>query len=170
MPPAVWLVALLTAVGVATPIACRTSSAVTTVYLVRHAEKASGGGDPVLTEQGAMRAKALIEILGDARPSVVFATQYRRTRQTVMPFAEASGIAIEEVRASEPVELAERIRTRYRGQTVLAAAHSNTLPTLIAALGVLEPVVIGPDDYGDLFVVTLYGDGRVTLTRRRFGD
>ncbi|MEE8410378.1 MAG: phosphoglycerate mutase family protein [Myxococcota bacterium] len=180
-----WLAATLAAVSALSSVGvgCRTMSAGTTamsagttamsagttVYLVRHAEKAQGD-DPGLTEEGAARAQGLVVVLGAAGLSAVFATQYRRTQQTVAPVAEAAGLAVQTVRASETRQLADRIRARHRGQTVLAAAHSNTLPELIAALGVRERVVIESDDYGDLFVVTLHGDGTTTLTRRRFGD
>ncbi len=141
---------------------------VTTVYLVRHTEKAADpGGDPALTAAGRVRAHALAGLLDNV--DAVFATPYRRTRETVEPVAEARAVRVRIVGAHDTRAVIDPIRTVLRGKRILVAGHSNTLPDLIRALGVREPVSLGADDYGDLFVVTLGADGSATLERRRFG-
>lgn len=142
----------------------------TTVYLVRHAEKQKNTvfDDPTLTAAGRARAQALVRALADADIDLVYATQYRRTKQTVQPFADAAGIPVQTVRAQDTEALLGRIQGNDRGKNILVAGHSNTVPGLIRALGVTEPVTISSSDYGDLFVVTIAADGSATLERRRF--
>jgi broad specificity phosphatase PhoE len=143
----------------------------TTVYVIRHAEKAPSDGDnPSLSEAGRVRAQALRRALGSVKLQAVFATEYRRTQETVAPTAEAVGLPVQVVSAGRTRALADRIKTRYRGQSVLVAGHSNTVPELLADLGVTEPVVVEHHDWGDLFVVTLHQNGGVELKRDHFGS
>ncbi|HVS12948.1 MAG TPA: histidine phosphatase family protein [Thermoanaerobaculia bacterium] len=144
--------------------------AAATVYLVRHAEKeAEAGLDPPLTAEGAARARALAELLAGAPIGSVVATEFLRTQQTVAPLAERLGLEVEVVVAAAGDALVARLRAGAPGSGALVAGHSNTVPALIAALGVEEAVEIPEDRYGDLFVVRLE-EGRTTLERRRFGD
>ena len=62
----------------------------------------------------------------------------------------------------------ERLRN-HANESVLVAGHSNTVPQILASLGVKSRVVLADGDYGDLFVVKLSVDGS-KLDRRRFGD
>ena len=144
----------------------------TTVYLVRHAEKANDGENPDLTEAGSMRAAALIEALADALLDIdnshVATTPYNRTRQTCAPAAEFKGLVLNEIEA-EPEAAVSFVQQLARGSQALICGHSNTVPAILAGLGVQEPPVLEDKDYGDLFVVTLSPDG-ATMERRRFGD
>ena len=146
---------------------------VTTVYVVRHAEKQSaeiGGRDPSLTERGRARAEALAAMLGDDDVNAVFATEYKRTQETVEPLAAALGVPVRESQAAQPDALGARILDEFAGATVVVAAHSNTVPLILAALGVEEEIVIDESEYGDLFVVVVEGDAVIDFTRHRFGD
>jgi broad specificity phosphatase PhoE len=141
-----------------------------TVYLVRHAEKVvSEDPDPPLTAQGAARGAALADALGELPIGTVIASQFRRTQQTVEPLAEKLGTRVEVVDAAAGDLLAERLRGGAPGTLTVVAGHSNTIPALIAALGVDELIEIPDDRYGDLFVVRMT-EADVTLERRRFGD
>lgn len=147
--------------------------AVTTVYVVRHAEKESaeiGGRDPSLTAQGRSRAEALAAMLGDDDVNAVFATEFKRTQETVEPLAAALGVPVRESAAGQPEALSARILDEFAGATVVVAAHSNTVPRILAALGVREEIVIDESEYGDLFVVVVEGDEVIDFTRHRFGD
>ena len=147
--------------------------AVTTVYVVRHAEKQSaeiGGRDPSLTTQGRGRAEALAAMLGDDDVNAVFATEYKRTQETVAPLAAALGVPVRESEAARPEALGARILEEFAGATVVVAAHSNTVPRILAALGVEEEIVIDESEYGDLFVVVVEGEEVIDFTRHRFGD
>lgn len=142
---------------------------VTTIYAVRHAEK-EDGEDPGLTVQGQRRAMALAEMLGDDDIAAVFSTEYLRTRKTVEPLARALGQTVIETPARDPAGLADRILEEYAGMAVVAAAHSNTVPTLLTALGVDEVITLTDSEYGDLFVVVVGADGAIDFSRHRFGD
>src|SRR5438132_12240842 len=60
---------------------------VTTVILVRHAEKVidPNNNDPDLSLAGQARAQELARMFGDAGVNAIYATQYKRTQQTVKP-------------------------------------------------------------------------------------
>ena len=60
----------------------------TTVLVLRHAEKASGGVDPPLSSQGQMRAQELVQVAGEAGVTAIYATQFIRTQQTAQPLAD----------------------------------------------------------------------------------
>lgn len=149
---------------------------VTTIVIVRHAEKAAEpADDPLLSEAGRARAQALLSALGDARIDAIYSTQYERTRNTARPLAEAAGVDVTIVPAArgEPpyiTAVAERARTEHPGGVVVIVGHSNTLGPTIAALG-------GPDDIGELaddaydrFFIVMVQDGAPTrLIRARYG-
>lgn len=146
---------------------------VTTVYVVRHAEKQSaeiGGRDPSLTEQGRRRAEALADMLGDDDVNAVFATEFKRTQETVAPLARALGVDVRTSEARDPEGLGARILDEFDGATVVVAAHSNTVPRILAALGVEEEIVLDESEYGDLFVVVVENGVVIDFTRHRFGD
>jgi len=60
---------------------------VTTVILVRHAEKIIDPNNPDvdLSPAGQRRAQEIVRMFGDAGINAIYATQYKRTQQTVKP-------------------------------------------------------------------------------------
>ena len=140
---------------------------VTTVILVRHAEKAPPVGDaePLLSEAGAARAQALARMLADAHVTAVYTSQYKRTQLTGAPLTAA--MHVEETVMPEVKDVAADIRAKHAGQTVLVVGHSNTVPQLLAALGVENPPSIADAEYDNLFICTLAG-GRATVLRLKF--
>jgi len=143
-----------------------------TVYVVRHAEKlvaADAPKDPPLSERGVRRAAALPTAVDAGALVAVYATPFARTRGTAAPCAEAAGLPITEYAPDDAPGLAAKIRA-LGGGGVLVVGHSNTVPEILTALGVAEPVALGDGDYGDLFVVTLAPSGAAAMERKRFGD
>jgi len=116
-------------------IACSSSkhlqeSDVTTIYLVRHAEKADDGTkDPPLTATGQSRAQALMTLLIKENIGYIYSTDYKRTRQTAVPLSKSTGLPVKiyDPRALE--EFAVQIRAIKDAQ-ILVVGHSNTTPTL----------------------------------------
>jgi broad specificity phosphatase PhoE len=141
----------------------------TTVYVVRHAEKRDQSTNALLSSAGHRRAQALAEKMRKVPLVAIYATQYRRTQQTVQPTADAIGLDVQVTR-ERPRRLASRILREHRGHPVLVAGHSNTLAELLIALGVAKRVKLRSQDYGDLFVVSHKKDGESILDHRRFGD
>ena len=144
----------------------------TTVVLVRHAEKEPTGADPSLTESGVERAAALAHVVGEMDVSAVYATQYLRTQATALPLANALGLDVSVVAAAGggyAVEMADIVRTRHRGETVVIVSHSNTVPAIIGELGIAPVPFIEDDEYDDLYIVLVGPRGEARLLPLRYG-
>ena len=139
-----------------------TASAATaqgTIFLVRHAERAdtvagappSMASDPSLSEAGRARAASLATVLKDADIRAIFVTEFKRTQETAAPLAKALGITPMTMVSKDPSALIQQLK-KISGNA-LVVGHSNTVPDMIKALGVGAPVVIGDNDYDNLFVV-----------------
>ncbi|MEO0424179.1 MAG: S41 family peptidase [Pseudomonadota bacterium] len=163
---ALCLVCLLVgrAVGdeVATDVAAQASgSPLTTVILVRHAEKGSTPpGDPPLTAAGQARAEAIAQLLARAEVTAsvdaVYASPYERTRETARPLAVLAGVAISAYDPRDSEAIAARVLTEHAGGTVLVVGHSNTLPSLVDAFGGEQPAPpIEDDEYDNLYVLSV---------------
>lgn len=141
-----------------------------TVILVRHAEKESAqGNDPALSARGEERAVELARVLGRAGVTRLVASEFRRTRATLGPLAEASGVEVETRAAKEIAALAAELAAAPAGSVTVVAGHSNTVPALAERLGVRLPGVaegaqLGEQEYDRMFVLTL-GVGREGETR-----
>jgi len=136
------------------------AAAQSTVFLVRHAERADGGmpppsmtsPDPDLSAAGKTRAESLAALLKDARITAIYVTEFQRTRQTAAPLAQALGIEPTVVSTKEVASLAAKLEGA-RGN-VLVVGHTNTLPEVLKSLGVSDTVTIGEQDFDNLFIVT----------------
>ena len=144
----------------------------TTLYLVRHAEKdlTPGLADPPLTAAGEARAQLLAQRLRRRKPAALFTTDTRRTRATLAPLAQATGLTPEVYDAQNPAALAARLSRDFGGQTVVVVGHSNTLLPLLAALGVAPlPSEIRDEEYNYLFKVDLRPGRPARLVMSRYG-
>jgi probable phosphoglycerate mutase len=149
-----------------------TAAAVTTVYVVRHAEKDPTPGlpDPALTPAGQQRALDLREKLGKEPIVAIFTTNTTRTRTTVAPLAETLRLTPQVYDAKQQGALAERIRAEYAGKKVLVVGHSNTILEMAEALGAARPVATVQDnEFGYLLEVRLPAAGAATATARQYG-
>jgi broad specificity phosphatase PhoE len=132
------------------------TNAAPVIFIVRHAEKAStGGNDPDLSLQGQKRADALAHILKDSQVTSVFVTEYKRTQETAGPTARAAHVSPTVVPANDVGALVEKLR-ELNGNA-LVVGHGNTIPDLLKALGIATLVRIREDDYTEIFAV-LVGD------------
>ena len=166
-----WLRLALSAL-LLTALAAAAGPPATTIYLVRHAEKdlTPGLADPPLTSAGEARARLLARRLARRHPAALFTTDTRRTRATLAPLAQATGLAPLVYRAQEPAALAARLGQDYAGRTVVVVGHSNTLLPLLAALGVAAlPAEIKDDEFDYLFRVRLRAGQPARLTVSRYG-
>ena len=124
------------------------------IFIVRHAEKASSGGnDPTLSPQGKKRAEALANILKDSQITAVFATEFKRTQKTAAPTAKAAHVSPTVISGNDIGVLVEKLRAL--NGNALVVGHSDTIPDLVRALGIATPVSIPEDDYAEIFVVLL---------------
>jgi broad specificity phosphatase PhoE len=147
------------------------SRPLTTVILVRHAEKniEPNNPDPDLTPGGQERARELARMFGRAGVNAIYATQYKRTQQTVKPLADRTGVAARLVDAKQTAQLAKEILTNHRGQTIFVAGHNNTVPQIIEALGGDALPDIPESEYDNLFIVIIYRSGKAKVIKLKYG-
>lgn len=139
---------------------------ITTIILVRHAEKAmESTNDPNLAAEGQERAKRLASLLKETNLTAIYSTDFKRTRQTVEPVAQLKSIAVQLYDPAKP-EFLDNILSQHRGGTVLIAGHSNSTPKLANLLlgsDKLQPFV--DTDYDNVLIVSVVEKGKVaTLT------
>ncbi|MDX6306266.1 MAG: hypothetical protein QOI77_3235 [Blastocatellia bacterium] len=145
---------------------------VTTVILVRHAEKIidPNNSDPDLSPAGQARAQEIVRIFGDTGINAIYATQYKRTQQTVKPLADKLGLPINQVNSKSTADLLTQIRSQNSGQIIFIAGHNNTVPEIIAALGGSTFPVIPETEFDNLYIVTVYRTGKAKVVKLKYGN
>ena len=145
---------------------------VTTVILVRHAEKniEPDNPNPALSPEGLERVQALVHILGDSGITAIYATQYVRTQATVTPLANQLGLTINQLEARNVAELVQQIKTNHGGGVVFAAGHNNTVPAIIAGLGGGTFPVIPENEYDNMFIVTVQRFRKTRVLKLKYGN
>ena len=143
---------------------------ITTVVLVRHAEKAGPSGDVQLSDAGIARANELARVLTGVKFDAIYTTPFHRTRNTAAPVAESAGLKPVEIAsgATYAADMAKIVREKHAGDTVLIVGHSNTTRDVIKALGGDIPEIVD-SQYDDLFVVTLVDGAPVKVLPLRYG-
>jgi hypothetical protein len=157
------------ALGCSSPLLALTSQEpsgkITTVYVLRHAEKASEPRrDPPLSVAGMQRAEGLAWFMDEVPLSAIYSTRRLRTMQTVAPTARLKGMDVRVASHKNGAALARRILQRHLGRHVLVASHADTIPEILEGLGYDDDVSIG--GYGDVLVVSVPERGEVKLQRR----
>jgi broad specificity phosphatase PhoE len=141
------------------------AAAQSTIFLVRHAEKAaSGGNDPDLSDAGRARAESLPTTLKDSGIAAIFVTELKRTQQTAAPLAKMLHVEPAIVPAKDSAALLARLRALTGN--ALVVGHGNTIPDLLKSLGVATPISIEENDYDNLFVLVL--DAKPRLIRLHY--
>ncbi len=144
---------------------------VTTVILVRHAEKASQEDDSPLTAAGTERAKELARVLAGVKVDAIYMTQFRRVQDTAAPVAAAFGMTpiVRNTGATYAADLAKHIRATHAGQTVLVVGHSNTTINVMKALGASDVASMPESEYDNLFVLTDVEGAAPKVVALRYG-
>ena len=147
------------------------SRPVTTVILIRHAEKVIDPNNPDvdLSPVGQARAQELARMFADAGINRIYATQYKRTQQTVKPLADKLGLPITQVGSKNTAELLSQIKTQHRGEVIFIAGHNNTVPEIIAALGGPTYPTIPETEFDNLYFVTIYRTGKAKVVKMKYG-
>lgn len=128
----------------------------TTIILIRHAEKVkSDSSDPELSSEGVERALRLKQLLINAEISTIYSTNYKRTKNTVLPLAETLDIKVEMYDPRDN-KITEQLLINHEGKTILISGHSNTTPQLVNALINQEKYKsLDENEYGKIFIVTV---------------
>jgi phosphohistidine phosphatase SixA len=145
---------------------------VTTVILVRHAEKniEPNNPNPTLSTAGQARAQELVHVLGNAGITAIYATQYLRTQQTAQPLADRLGLRITQVNSSNSGEVISQIKANHTGDVVFVTGHNNTVPAIIAGLGGGSLPIIPESEYDNMFVVMVYRFGKAKTVQLKYGS
>lgn len=136
-------------------------SAITTVILLRHAEKGSEVSDPDLSGAGSKRAESLVVLLQKTKIDAIYSTPYKRTRNTVTALAAAKGLVVTGYDATK-LEEVDALLQKHKGGTIVLCGHSNTTPSIINYLtGHKDEYHSFEDsDYGNLVMVSVVERGR----------
>lgn len=140
----------------------------TTVILVRHAEKENDGSkNPELSEAGKKRALLLTDMFSKTKIDAIYSTNFKRTEATVAPLASQHSLPITHYDGAKPAEVDEMI-SKWKGGTILICGHSNTTPAIINRLiGKEEYKTFDDGDYSNLIILTFasVGDAKITWLR-----
>ena len=131
----------------------------TTFYLVRHAEKAvDGTEDPDLSDEGKQRATKLASMLKDKHVERLYATNYKRTQQTLQPLADSLNLEIKIYDHRDAASI-ERMIADCRGKTAVIAGNSNSTPKLANIL-INEEIYpeLDESDYTKMWEIIKKGD------------
>ncbi|WP_395342246.1 histidine phosphatase family protein [Ningiella sp. W23] len=149
------LILLLTVLTSASGYAA--SAASFDIYLIRHFEKAANTNDPdvPLSQKGASNAQLFSQLMSEHPLSAIYSTDYVRTRTSVSALAKIKSL---DISLYDPRALSDfAMELLAKQDNAVIAGHSNTTGVLYAALG-CEEVVLGANDYGDIFVVHVDGE------------
>ncbi len=143
---------------------------VTTLILVRHAEKADDGTkDPGLTEEGADRANALVEMLRATKIDAIYSTPLKRTQGTVETLSKVKNLIIQNYKPMNEEDM-DKILEDHRGGTVVISGHSNTTPWVANYfLGAQELPDFADSDYDNLLILSVIEKGNAKLTWLTYG-
>ena len=143
------------------------ASAQPIVVIVRHAEKATNGGnDPDLSSAGQARANQLARILKDSGITAIFTSEFKRTQETAAPTATLIHVTPTVVAAKDIAALVARLH-QLNGNA-LVVGHDDTIPKIVKALGIDSSIGIPGTDYSELLIVIL-GD-KPQLFRLHYPD
>lgn len=152
------------------------SQATTTMIFVRHAEKALiPVDDPGLSAAGQARAAELARQLVDADVvagiDAIYSTDTRRSVETAQPVADALGLEIQRyVNQEDDEPVVDEMVRQNKGRIILVVGHSNTLPTMIAALGASKKVPpIAEFEYDNIYLISIPWFGKTKTIRLRYG-
>lgn len=141
-----------------------------TIYLVRHAEKASSGENPKnppLTECGELRAESIATFFDQVDLKEIYSTDYTRTKSTAEPTAMKKE---KKMKYYDPNNLEDFSKLLIDSkQDALVVGHSNTTGVLA---GLLAGEVLGSFDeriYNRIYQVVFYkNEGRLEVFHSAF--
>jgi phosphohistidine phosphatase SixA len=128
------------------------------VIVVRHAEMESATTpNPGLNPAGQQRAKALQQLLAQAKPGrgvdAIYVSEGAATQQTATPLAESMGLAVNVVPSATWSELPRTIGRDHAGEVVLVVATREAMQSLVTAMSGEKPS-IDEQEYSAVFVIS----------------
>jgi broad specificity phosphatase PhoE len=151
--------------------------ATTTILFVRHADTApitDTNRNPPLNARGRARAELLADFLEDidvvASVDVIYASEFLSTQQTAKPLANRLGLRVNLADPYDTVPFMKQVLGDHKGRIILVVTHADTISPLIRELhGSKNVPEIAPDEYDNLYIVTIPWFGKVKTLRLRYG-
>lgn len=162
-----FLLALTLGAWVAAPAVAQTAPL--TVFLVRHAEKGPENPDPSLTDAGRRRAEDLARTLASSGATALFASEFKRTQETLAPLASATGLRVTAIPGRAVDSLVAALRALPPGSRAVVASHSNLIHVIVERLAGAGTAELTDADYDRLYVVTVRGERRGDVLLLHFG-
>lgn len=139
-----------------------------TIFLVRHAERASSAPDTPLSAAGVKRAECLAKTLKDAGIKQVYVSDTKRAQQTAEPLARSLGVKPTVIAAND---VSAMVRNLFYGRdNALVVGHSDTLPLLIQRLQAGSVPAIADTEYDRLFVISMVESSAAPVATLRYCD
>jgi broad specificity phosphatase PhoE len=139
------------------------------IYVIRHAEKKADKDNPALSEEGEERAERLKKILQDKDIKAVYSSDTRRTRHTIIPFADDKGLHLNLYDTDNHGELVAKLQDEK--ENVVVIGHSNTVHHIINLLvgrKIMEE--LEESDYENIFIVYIDEEGGTRLERKQYSE
>jgi broad specificity phosphatase PhoE len=141
-------------------------SPVTTVVLVRHAERLNSSDTTSISEAGIQRAQRLAQVVRSVGISRIYVSDRVRTLQTAQPTASLLNISPVQIPAKAIMSYVDSIKS-HRGEKILIVGHSDTVPMIMSKLGIAPTPVIASTEFDNLFVLSVFRF-RSTLVQLRY--
>ena len=144
-----------------------------TLYIVRHAEKdTAGGNNPAISTPGKERAGDLYRALKKKKIDLIFVSQYKRTGMTADSLRIYQNIDTIHYTADATADkLFDQIKLRAgKAKNILIVGHSNTLPSIIRKAGITGFTLkdIPDNEYNNLFIIKQTKE-KATMKQEKFG-
>jgi phosphohistidine phosphatase SixA len=153
------------------------SQGTTTIIFVRHADVDQPeveNADLPLNSRGRARAELLADFLEHvdvvAGVDAIYVSPFIQTQQTAAPLAKRLGIKYSVADPYDVVGFMKTVLFEHKRQIVLIVSHSDIIAPLVEELhGSKRIAEIAPDDYDDVFIVTIPWFGKVKTLQLPYG-
>jgi 2,3-bisphosphoglycerate-dependent phosphoglycerate mutase len=130
--------------------------------------------DPPLNERGRRRSELLADFLQDidvvAGVDAIYASDLKRTQQTAAPLARRLGIEVETEDPHNVETFMRDVRRRHKGKIILIVTQADAIAPLVEELhGSKKIPEIEPEEYDNVYIVSIPWFGKVKTLRVRYG-
>jgi broad specificity phosphatase PhoE len=145
------------------------SQGTTTIVFVRHAdvdEPTADDPEQPLNERGMARAELLADFLENidvvAGVDAIYVDATQRTQQTAGPLAKRLGLEYETADHDRVVSFMKTVLYEHKREIILVVTQREDIAPLVEELhGSKNIAEIAPDDYDDVFIVSIPWFGKV---------
>ena len=153
------------------------SQGTTTIIFVRHADVDQPTAlslDQPLNAAGLARAEMLADFLEQvdvvAGVNAIYVSPLKQTQQTAAPLAKRLGVDYQVADPYDVVGFMQTVLFEHKREIVLVVTHSDIIAPLVEELhGSKNIDEIGPNDYDDIFIVSIPWFGKVKTLQLPYG-